>query len=173
MPVVKRLMILRHAKSDWDALVRRDHERPLNKRGARAARTMGKLVSKTDQVPDHIISSTATRARTTAEIAGEAGEWGATLELTDALYGTSADGAMRVAAGCDPDVDRLMLVGHQPAWGSLVSALTGAPVQVRTATLVAIDLSISGWGHVETARGEIAYVLQPRLFEGDRWAELA
>jgi phosphohistidine phosphatase len=161
---MKRLIIFRHGKSDWYAPSKSDHDRPLNKRGRRSAEAMGIALANANQAPQHVISSSATRAHTTAEIARTAGDWTSTLELTDRLYGTSVDGALQVVAGSDPGIDHLMLVGHEPTWSALVAHLTGASVQVKTATVVAIDLLISGWAGAETARGEIVYVLQPRLF---------
>lgn len=161
---MKRLVVFRHGKSDWYAPSRSDHDRPLSKRGRRSAQTMGKILADADQVPELIISSTATRARTTAELAMSAGQWSTQLELTDALYGTSVEGALRVASGCDPTVGHLMLVGHEPTWSAVVAHLTGAAVQVKTATVVAIDLLTVSWKDAPMARGEIAYVLQPRLF---------
>lgn len=164
---MKRLVVLRHGKSDWYAPSKSDHDRPLNKRGRRSARAMGALLADANQAPQHIISSTAMRARTTAETAMTAGEWPSTLELTDALYSTSVDGALRVAAGCDPGIHHLMLVGHEPTWSALVAHLTGASVQVKTATVVAIDLMTSSWADTGSVQGEIAYVLQARMFAAD------
>jgi phosphohistidine phosphatase len=164
---MKRLVVFRHGKSDWYTPSASDHDRQLNKRGRRSARTMGVVLAHARQAPQHIISSTATRARTTAEIARDAGGWPSSLELSDALYGTSVEGALAVVAGATPDVDHLMLVGHEPTWSALVAHLTGASVQIKTATVVAIDLVLSGWERAGVARGEIAYVLQPRLFRTD------
>jgi phosphohistidine phosphatase len=166
---MKRLIVLRHAKSDWDADFGTDHDRPLSRRGIAAARTMGVTLANMDQIPDLVYSSSAVRARTTVELAAEAGDWDTTIELSDDLYGTSADGALAVGAGAGPEVDRLMLVGHQPTWGTLVYQLTGGRVQVKTATAVGIDLSVASWRDIMTAHGEIAYVLQPRLFTDGSW----
>ena len=112
---------------------------------------MGMVLSEADQVPQHIISSTARRARTTAELAIEAGSWSSSLELTDALYGTSTDGALSVVSGADPGVDHLMLVGHEPTWSALAERLTRARVTVKTATVIAIDLRASAWPTVATS----------------------
>ena len=59
----KRLLVLRHAKSDWNEADLPDHERPLNGRGKREAPRVGKSLRQSDRVPDLIISSTARRAR--------------------------------------------------------------------------------------------------------------
>jgi phosphohistidine phosphatase len=166
---VKRLMILRHAKSDWAASYGSDHGRPLNKRGKRAARAVGIAVARSGEVPDRAITSTAVRARDTLERAMDAGGWDSEVSASDALYGTSVAGALSVAAGGGGDAERLMLVGHQPTWGSLVYALTGASVVVKTATLIAVDLAAGSWADAENARGSIAYLLQPRLFTDGSW----
>ena len=82
----------------------------------------------------------------------------------DDLYGSSAGDALRIAAGAPDEVERLMLVGHQPAWGYLVRALTGAEIHMKTATIAAVDLPLLTWRHAPEAPGTLAYLLQPRMF---------
>lgn len=161
---MKRLMILRHGKSDWNAGAASDHARPLSRRGTGAAMTMGKLLSRLGEAPDLIVTSSAVRARETALLAADAGEWDCETIEVDDLYGTSAGGALRVASGTPDEVDRLMLVGHEPTWGYLVRALTGAAVEMKTATVAAVDLRMASWRHAPEAAGTLAYLLQPRLF---------
>lgn len=126
--------------------------------------TMGKLLSRLGETPDLIVTSSAVRARETALLAADAGEWGCETIEVDDLYGTSAGGALRVASRTPDAVDRLMLVGHQPTWGYLVRALTGAAVEMKTATVAAVDLRMASWRHAPEAAGTLAYLLQPRLF---------
>lgn len=156
--------MLRHGKSDWDAAYDADHDRPLNPRGEKAARVIGTLLSQCGEIPDLAVTSSAIRARATLELAAASGGWNTTVRVSPELYGTSAQGALQVAAGAASGTERLMLVGHQPAWGSLVHLLTGGSVEIKTATVVGIDLSIAEWADVTEARGSIAYVLQPRMF---------
>ncbi|HSF84438.1 MAG TPA: histidine phosphatase family protein [Acidimicrobiia bacterium] len=162
---MKRLLVMRHAKSDWSAGALRDHDRPLNARGVEAARRMGTLLEEIGQVPDLIVSSSAVRARRTVELAAEAGEWGAPIRIEPGLYGTSAASAMRVVSTTAETVERLMIVGHQPAWGALVADLTGGAVQMKTATVAIIDLMLGrSWKLHEPAHGELVALLQPRHF---------
>ncbi len=126
--------------------------------------TMGKLLSRLGETPDLIVTSSAVRARETALLAADAGEWGCETIEVDDLYGTSAGGALRVASRTPDEVDRLMLVGHQPTWGYLVRALTGAAVEMKTATVAAVDLRMASWRGAPEAAGTLAYLLQPRLF---------
>jgi phosphohistidine phosphatase len=165
---MRRLILFRHGKSDWDADFDADHERPLSERGKRAATTMGVLLRDLGEAPDRIVSSTAVRAESTAELARISGGWSGPLELDEALYGASPVGALAVAAERGDDAERLMLVGHEPTWSMLAARLTGGSIVVRTGSIIGIDLSVDGWGDAQQARGTLAYALHPRLFE--RWA---
>jgi phosphohistidine phosphatase len=162
---MKRLMILRHAKSDWHAGASSDHARPLNRRGTAAAITMGKVLTKMGETPDLIYSSSAQRAKETAILAIDAGGWACELVENDDLYGTSPAGALEVAANAPDDIYSLMLVGHEPTWSYLVHSLTGAEVDIKTATVAAVDLSVSRWIDAPRSNGSLAFLLQPRLFK--------
>ena len=162
---MKRLLIMRHGKSDWTKAVP-DHERPLNDRGLRNAPMMGRALAKMGTAPDHILSSTAVRAFTTVQLAAEAGEWTAVIERRSGLYGASPQGALEELLDVDDAHNTVMLVGHQPTWGSLVYQLTGARTQIRTATVAGVDLMIRSWSSALQATGELAFLLQPRMLDG-------
>lgn len=162
---MKRLLVMRHAKSDWSHAVP-DHERPLNDRGLRNAPMMGRALSAMGAAPDHVLSSTAVRAYTTVQMAAEAGGWTATIEPRPGLYGASSTGALEELLDVDDAHDTVMIVGHQPTWGSLVYELTGARAQIRTATVAGIDLLIPSWVNVRDGLGEFAFLLQPRMLDG-------
>lgn len=158
---MKHLLVMRHGKSDWSA-GRSDHERPLNKRGVAAAKAMGTALAAMGEAPELVLTSTAVRAATTAELAAEAGSWNAPIAYREALYGTSAQGALEVAMEADPEASAVMLVGHQPTWGALVSHLTGASVAMKTATVAKIELYVRDWTDVLHAHGELVFLIQPR-----------
>nr|NIL98123.1 hypothetical protein [Planctomycetales bacterium]NIP70269.1 hypothetical protein [Planctomycetales bacterium] len=88
---MKTLLLLRHAKSSWDDSALDDHDRPLNKRGKRDAPRMGQLLVQQDLVPDCILTSTARRARKTAEAVAKA--CGGVVPLTEMpeLYHATAE----------------------------------------------------------------------------------
>ena len=163
---MKRLVLLRHGKSDWDAGAATDHDRPLARRGVRAAKTMGQLLAAAGEAPDFVITSSAVRAHTTAELAMEAGGWDSPMRVEPALYGASPGEVVRVIQATEEHVDSLLLVGHEPTWSSLASILTGGGyVRVATATAVGINLGVTRWAAVEPGYGELAWLLPPRLFE--------
>ena len=158
------LMLLRHAKSDWDSGALDDHSRPLSNRGVRSAETMGTVLRDLGMVPDLVVSSTATRARSTAELARLAGGWDSRLVLDDQLYGASVMDTLVVAERHGGDHQRLMLVGHEPTTSMVIRHFTGAAATVKTATCAAIELHTSQWDQVATCRGSLLALLQPRQF---------
>lgn len=162
------LLMMRHGKSDWDADHAGDHERPLNQRGMRSALVVGRVLADRGMVPGKVISSTAVRARTTAEMAAEAGAWGSEIVFDPSLYDTGPAGVLEVAAS-GHDVDRLMLVGHQPTWSELVELLTETSVDLKTADVAVIGTGISSWGELSPGVGELVEVIRCRHFLGSQW----
>jgi len=161
---MKTLLLMRHAKSDWDADYGPDHDRPLNDRGLRSARIMGRVLADEGLVPDLIISSTAVRARRTAELAIDAGGWDTHLVLDRSLYDEGPRGVLEAGASA-PDVDTVMLVGHQPTWSMLVSTLTGERAEMKTATVAVIELDLDSWADLPGASGELTRVLEARAVD--------
>jgi phosphohistidine phosphatase len=126
---------------------------------------MGALLREMGEAPDRIVCSTAVRAESTAEIARLSGGWSGPLELSSDLYGTSPAGALSVAAHHGRDADRLMLVGHEPTWSMLATQLTGGRIDMRTGSVVGIDLALDDWAQAVDATGAVAYALHPKLFK--------
>lgn len=160
---MKHLLLMRHAKSDWSADYATDHDRPLNERGVRSARAIGKVLTEHSQTPDLVISSSAVRARTTAQLAAEAGRWASEIVIDSRLYGSGADTVVELASQAR-EVGRLMLVGHQPTWSVLVSLLTGDRVEMKTATVAVIAFDLSAWSDLPGATGEVEKVYHPRHY---------
>jgi phosphohistidine phosphatase len=160
---LKTLLVMRHAKSDWNADYGKDHDRPLNERGVRSARIMGRILAAEGLAPDRVVTSTAVRARATADLASEAGQWRCEVVPDSTLYGTGVGAAVQVASGVSGS-DRLMLVGHQPTWSILVSVLTGERAEMKTATVATIDFDISEWDQLPSVEGSLRQVYEPRPY---------
>jgi len=152
---------MRHAKSDWDADYGSDHDRPLNERGVRDARSMGRVLAAHGLEPQVVISSTALRAKTTAQLAIEEGGWEAELRLDATLYESGPEDALGVGASA-PEVSRLMMVGHQPTWSMLAAELTGERVEMKTATVAVIELEMDSWAGLRLGKGTLSRVLDPK-----------
>jgi phosphohistidine phosphatase len=162
--MAKQLILFRHGKSDWDASFSRDHERPVAERGIKAAKAMGKFLAAAGAVPDSVVTSSAVRARTTVELAIEAGQWVCPVRVTDTLYEADVQQVLTVIHQEPNDRDSLMLVGHQPTWSDTVSYLVGGgSVQVPTAAMVCLEFEVASWNQVDYGRGVLQWLLPPKL----------
>src|SRR4029079_4472733 len=83
---MKTLLVMRHAKSSWKDATLDDHDRPLKKRGQKAAPKMGALLCERGLVPDLIVSSTALRAVATSKAVAEACGYVREIQLVHDLY---------------------------------------------------------------------------------------
>ncbi|MGB5162242.1 MAG: histidine phosphatase family protein [Thermoanaerobaculia bacterium] len=161
---MKQLLILRHAKSDWKTSFESDHDRPLAKRGTVAARLMGRFLTKLDQEPDLILSSTAERARQTAELAKQSGDWDCPLVLCGEFYGSSPAAVLSVITAQEAVHSRLLLTGHEPTWSQLVGELTGGgEPRMPTAAIAKIDLPIDDWADLRAGQGTLSWLVSPKL----------
>ena len=150
--MIKELFLARHAKSSWDDPTIYDHDRPLNERGFRNAPEMGRRFSDREVSPDALISSTALRARTTAEIMAislNCPKDGIVLDC--ALYHASATELQEYIGGLDDAHFSVMLFGHNPGMTSLVSHLFGLALDnLPTCGVVHLNFSVESW--VEASR---------------------
>ncbi len=163
---MRSLYILRHAKADRDPGTTSDHERALKRRGRKAAATMGRFLTRIGQAPDLVLSSSAVRARETAELAREAGGWEAPLEVRATIYEGSAQALLAAASAVDDSIERLLLVGHQPELSLLIARLTGgAEPAFPTAALARVDLAAERWRDVQAGAGTLCWLVTPDLIE--------
>ena len=164
---MKTLLVMRHAKSDWGATFQSDHDRPLARRGIKAARRIGRFLTDADMAPDLIISSTATRALSTATLATEAGEWTCEIVTTNDLYASSPERVLEVVGGVENSVERLLITGHEPIWSSLVTWLIGGGrVRMPTAAVACLDLPHGDWGDLAPASCELRWFITPKMLKG-------
>ncbi len=142
---MKTLLLMRHGKSSWDEADATDHDRTLNPRGLRDAPRMGRLLREEGLVPDQIVTSSATRARTTAELVAEECGLAEHLEVTSLLYHAHIAEWLEVLHRISPAVERLLCVGHNPGLEEFASALTRQHLQMPTAAITRLDLAIDDW----------------------------
>lgn len=160
------LLIMRHAKSEWGTGLSSDQERPLSPRGVKAAKRMGKFITKVGMMPDLILSSPAVRARTTAELANKAGKWAAPMEIVDAFYGGGLTDVLNGVAAYGSTADRILITGHEPTWSDLVSLLTGGGlVAMPTATVACVSLIGSNWSKLGPKSAELQWHVTPRMIK--------
>lgn len=162
-----QLLLMRHAKSDRANWTGPDHERPLNDRGVRSAEAMGRHLTGLGMAPGRLISSTAVRARTTAELAAAAGEWSVPVELDERLYGAGPMEVINLVRELDPESERVMLVGHEPTWSMVASGLTGGRYLEMPTAAVAVVGFEQPWRKVAWDSGRLVDHLLARPLIGD------
>lgn len=164
---MKTLMVMRHAKSDWGAASSSDHDRVLASRGIKAARRVGRFLADSGTIPDLVLSSTAVRAVTTAELAAEAGEWGCEIVTSRDLYASDPERVIDVIRETRDEVERLLIAGHEPTWSSLVTwLLGGGTVGMPTAAVACLDLPDGDWIDLAPATCELRWFITPKMLKG-------
>lgn len=175
---MRRLMLLRHAKTENDAPSGRDQDRRLDNRGRHDATEIGGWIGRHPPFPDMVLVSHAIRAHQTWQIAWEAMKQRFPephVELVPELYG--ADVAqlietIRNTAATDPQ--RLMLVGHNPGMHELALALAGSgdPAgrkaltdNLPTSGLAIFDFKTDDWADVAFRRGHLVLFVSPKLLK--------
>lgn len=163
---MRTLLLLRHAKSDWEAPSGSDHERPLNKRGRKAAALVGTFLAKAGVVPELVVSSSAVRARTTVELAVAAGNWESKVEVTPALYEATPETVIAKLRRLTDEAGTVLLAGHEPTWSTLASLLIGGgALRMPTAAVAAIEFDAERWAEVDHGRGRLLWLIVPRLLD--------
>ncbi len=158
------LLVMRHGKSDWTAAVDDDLDRPLNRRGRRAAKTMGRFLQNTGNDPELALTSPARRARDTLQLAAKAGRWRAEVGTAPSLYGHgAADIVHHLRNSLAAEAGRVMIVGHEPNLTETIEVLTGASVRFPTAAVASIDLDITSWRQLSAGTGRLLWLVPPRL----------
>lgn len=161
---MKTLLLLRHAKSSWKKPVP-DHQRPLNKRGKRAAVLVGEEIRQRGLLPDLVLCSTAKRARKTAKRALEAARYQGEVHELDQLYRGGLEGYFNALVEVPDFFDRVMLIGHNPDLEDLLVQLTGQWERLPTAALARVDLEIESWSELSVDSGRLTLLLRPRELE--------
>lgn len=150
---MKTLYLVRHAKSSWKHDVD-DHKRPLKERGEGDGLLVSKKASSEIEAPQKIISSDATRALSTAQYFKDA--WNiddAHFEIDHELYDFSGQNAIRVIKALDDNLDRVMIVGHNHAFTSIVNMFGNRYIEnIPTCGFVKLEFDEKHWNDITTGK---------------------
>ena len=176
---MKRLILLRHAKSSWDRTDLPDAARPLSKRGERTAPLIGAFMQRANLLPDLILCSTARRALQTAKRVMDSWQREPHFEEVDALYMATPREILTVLSDHGGHEESILVIGHNPGLGDLAAWLVsdGNSRDVRrlkdkfpTAALAIIDLPIEKWRDladtaIDNWSGKLMHFVTPRDLE--------
>lgn len=166
---MKTLTLLRHAKSSWNDPIARDFDRPLNARGRRAARTVGREMRAQGLFFDRVLASPAVRVVET--LADVADGYGSALdaEFDRRIYLATPEVLLELIQQTDDAASALLLVGHNPGLERLALLLSQAgalrseiEIKYPTATLTQITFPVERWSDVAEGLGTIARFKRPR-----------
>ena len=162
--MLRRLIVMRHAKSDWDAGAPTDHARPLNARGQRDAPRIAAKIAELDWAPDIVISSDSRRTRQTWELMADQFSDDINVKFLSSLYHAGSEelaDALRLVP--DPATTVLAL-GHNPGWSGAVHWLTGDSVGLTTANAALCRITAESWNQAVHLHGswELEDILRPK-----------
>jgi phosphohistidine phosphatase len=162
---MKRLTLLRHAKSSWRDTTLADRDRPLSERGERDAPAMGARLLARKARPSLIISSPAKRALATARIVARSlGYPQEFLHIDRELYLAEAAEILALIGAQDDTFSDILLVGHNPGLTDLVNGLLpGMQLNnIPTCGVVSIEIATRWWAETGTAAATLGYYDYPR-----------
>lgn len=163
---MKRLVLMRHAKSDWSRELA-DHDRPLNRRGHRSARALGDWLRENGHLPDEVLCSTATRTRETLD--------GLALPETRTSFERPlyhADPETMLAVLKEALGDTVLMLGHNPGIGEFAADLVTEPPRhprfddYPTCATLVVDFVIDGWDALKLGTGIPRAFTIPRELTG-------
>ena len=151
---MKKLFLIRHAKSEWNNPELKDIERHLNARGYSDANQMSQQFSKT---PDLIITSPAIRAMSTALIFARNLNYNANnVIIRQELYETSVHEYLSVLHAVDNQFKSVMIFAHNPTVSDFAASLTKSlPMEMPTCAIAGISFNSNNWKDVKIKTGEL------------------
>jgi phosphohistidine phosphatase len=170
------LTLLRHAKSSWDDPALADHDRPLSKRGTKAAPEIAKYLKREELLPNLVLCSGAVRTRATlALILAEIGRAAPEIRYDDTLYLADPETILQRVKDVEPQHTHLMVIGHNPGMHALALELTGGgerkavaalATEFPTAALAVLTFDATRWSDINAASGRLEHFVTPRRLAG-------
>jgi phosphohistidine phosphatase len=162
---VKRLYLLRHAKSSWSDPSLADEERPLAPRGRRAAKKMAKELRRREIRPTLVLCSSSRRTRETLELIGSSlGD--PTIEVEEEFYEAGSDGLLTRVRTVSDNVGSVLVIGHNPALRDLARRLAPGSGQLLgkfpTGALAAFELDVPSWSELGQTEARLVAYIVPR-----------
>jgi phosphohistidine phosphatase len=165
---MKRLYLLRHAKSSWDDQTLADHDRPLASRGRRAAKVMAKHLERKGISPELVLCSPSTRTRQTLKRLAPGLGKNADVQIEPEIYAAPARDLLEVLHKVPDEVESVMLIGHNPGIQDLALSLASAGSEIPrlrskfpTAALATLELN-GTWRELAPGSAELVSLVKPK-----------
>jgi len=161
---MKKLVILRHAKSSWDDVAIIDYDRKLNQRGLNDAKKIGDYLYTQLGTPDLIISSPSIRTRETSELIALSLFYPQNkIQFVKSLYEASLSDYIKVLHDLKDDTKTVVIVGHNPSVSAVANYLNRSFIEIMpTASLVCFGINIDSWKLLDENDAELAFFVTPK-----------
>jgi len=161
---MKKLTLVRHAKSDWHSASATDFDRPLNARGKKAAITMGERLAASDSAAELLVSSPAKRARKTARLIARMLDYREKqIDYREDIYEARLDTLIDLLHDLDDSTEEITMIGHNPGFSELGRWLNNAaPAWLPTCGMLVLTLPINSWSQAEEGCAEILVFDDPK-----------
>lgn len=162
---MKKLFILRHAKSSWKDITLDDFDRPLNKRGKRDAPFMGKLLKERGVTPDIIYSSPARRAKETAHIIAEEIEYTDEIHFDPKIYESNVNTFINIIKSIDDTNESAFVFGHNPSLNMFVEDFCDFYENIPTTGIVELEFSCESWKEISVSNCKLLGFDFPKKYQ--------
>lgn len=162
---MKKIHLLRHAKSSWKNEALADIDRPLNKRGIRSCRFMAQHIYDAGCRFKNVFCSPAVRARSTIELISshlpiKDVQW----QIDEELYGCGSEGLLEWCRSLDESISELLIIGHNPTLTVFCNRLSNSNIS-NIPTCGYVQLTIRNdcrWQEISEASAELTAFLKPK-----------
>ncbi len=163
---MKYLTICRHAKSSWTSISQKDFDRTLDPQGYSDAHKMANYMHQQNLRPGYLLSSSATRARETAEIFAREMKLAGVITLEARIYEASVSDLQSVIEAVSDEKSAIMLFGHNPGLESLCNYIdSGSITALSTCNVVQYQLNIEHWKDFDISCGKLIQLATPKDIE--------
>ena len=159
---MKKLYLIRHAKSDWSNPSLDDFDRPLNQRGKKNAPFMGRILHKKNIYPDLIISSPAYRARSTAIKIAKKINYLDEIVFNEYLYESSLKTILEIVNFIEDEYDDVFLIGHNPSLNMLAFYLVDFNDNIPTSGIIEIEFNCNSWREATKSNAKLVSFEYPK-----------
>ena len=163
---MKKLFLIRHAKSDWSDNTLKDFDRGLNARGLKDAPFMGKLLKGRNIIPDLIISSPALRTKLTIEILLKEMTLEQEIIYDESIYEAPFLNLKKVVDMIDEQFNIVFLVGHNPGLCDFVNSLCNESFEnIPTCGIVELDFNTNFWSDISRENSKLISFEYPKKYK--------
>ncbi|MDD2789377.1 MAG: histidine phosphatase family protein [Sulfurimonas sp.] len=162
---MRKLYIIRHAKSSWKESGVGDFERPLNKRGSINAPFMGNVLKHKNVMPDMILASPALRTKTTAEILAYTIDFHKDIVFNEEIYEANDVILHKILTNIPNEVATLFLVGHNPGLQMLAEHYVDFADDIPTTGILEIEFACGKWNEISSQNARLLSFEYPKKYK--------